>query len=324
MNHLLPRRTATGLALGLVACLSLASCSSGSEAETEPAAGAAGTRSVQTNAGAVEVPAEPLRVAALDNTSFATIKAFGITPVALPKQLLPAQGYADWQADESIADAGTHREPLFEAISEAEPDLIIGGYRFAEQTAELTGIAPTIDISPSADAEGGFVESLKTQTTTLGEVFGEQDRAAELVAALEEAEQRAADATNGESVFLAVASGGHIDNGSERIERITEPLGLRNVLEAEGDSIHNDSGLAPETIAQLNPDWMVVLDRDAATSTEGASPAQQLVSEQEAWKDTTFVKEGNVVYLPADFYVTEGIQAYTAVYDQIADAFSAA
>ncbi|WP_432493252.1 siderophore ABC transporter substrate-binding protein [Kineococcus auxinigenes] len=322
MNHLLPRRTATGLALGLVACLGLASCSSDAEADTEAAA--AGTRTVQTSDGPVEIPAEPVRVAALDNTSFATLKAFGITPVAVPKPLLPGEGYDDWASDESIADAGSHREPVLEAISEADPDLIIGGYRFAEQTEELAKIAPTIDISPSAEAEGGFVESLKAQTTTLGEIFGEQEQAAELVAALEQAQEDAAAATDGESVFLAVASGGHIDNGSERLEGITEPLGLTNVLEAEGDSIHNDSGLAPETIAQLNPDWMIVLDRDAATGTEGASPAQQLVSEQEAWKDTTFVTQDQVVYLPATFYVTEGIQAYTDVYGQIADAFSAA
>ncbi|WP_432482461.1 siderophore ABC transporter substrate-binding protein [Kineococcus esterisolvens] len=323
MNHLLPRRTAAGFALGLVACLGLSACSGAAEAE--PEADVAATRTVETNDGPVEVPAEPLRVAALDNTSFATLKAFGITPVAVPKTLLPAEGYADWASDESIADAGSHREPVLEAISEAEPDLIIGGYRFAEQTAELSKIAPTIDVSPSAEAEGGFVESLKTQTTTLGEVFGREDEAAELVAALEQAQEAAAAQTNGESVFLAVASGGHIDNGSERLGRITEPLGLTNVLEAEGDSIHNDSGLAPETIAQLNPDWMIVLDRDAATGADAsASPAQQLVSEQEAWKDTTFITQDHVIYLPAMFYVTEGIQAYTDVYGQIADAFSAA
>ncbi|NAZ88423.1 siderophore ABC transporter substrate-binding protein [Kineococcus indalonis] len=322
MNHLLPRRTAAGFTLGLVACLGLAACSG--EAEADPAAGAAATRTVQTADGPVEVPAEPLRVAALDNTSFATIKAFGITPVAVPKDLLPATGYEDWASDEAVADAGTHREPVFEAVNEAEPDLIVGGYRFAEHTEELSKIAPTIDISPSVDAEGGYVESLKAQTTQLGEIFGKQDEAAALVAALEEAEQRADEATGEETVFLAVASGGHVDNGSERLERITEPLGLRNVLEAEGDSIHNDSGLAPETIAQLDPDWMIVLDRDAATGTAGASPAQQLVSEQQAWQDTTFVTEGHVVYLPADFYVTEGVQAYTAVFEQIADAFSAA
>ncbi|MCI2239032.1 ABC transporter substrate-binding protein [Paenibacillus sp. TRM 82003] len=322
MNHLLPRRTAAGLALGLAACLGLASCSSDAEADTDT--GAAGTRTVQTNTGAVEIPAEPVRVAALDNTSFATLKAFGITPVAVPKPLLPAEGFAEWASDESIADAGSHREPVLEAISEADPDLIIGGYRFAEQTEELSKIAPTVDVSPSADAEGGFVESLKAQTTTLGEIFGEEERAAELVAALEEAQENAAAETDGESVFLAVASGGHIDNGSERLGSITEPLGLTNVLEAEGDSIHNDSGLAPETIAQLNPDWMVVLDRDAAIGTEGASPAKQLVSEQEAWKDTTFVSQDQIVYLPPTFYVTEGIQAYTEVYDMITDAFAAA
>ncbi|CAL9542147.1 Petrobactin-binding protein YclQ [Streptomyces sp. enrichment culture] len=319
---------ALGAALGSVALL--AACSSGTDSGRT--AGAAGAEQVTltTNLGEKRFPKNPERVAALDNTSFATLKALGIKPVAAPKELLPATGYDDWRNDDSIADVGSHREPKLEELNAAEPDLIIGGYRFAEQQDELEKIAPTVDISPSDEAEGGYVASLKTQTEQLGELFGEEEQAAKIVDELESAEKAAIEATDGETVFLAVASGGKIDNGASRIGRLAEPLNLRNVLSAEGQeetSVHNDSGLAPETVAKLNPDWMIVMDRDTGVfkgEGEAPTPAKSLVKGQDAWKKTTFASRDQIVYLPADFYVTEGAQAYTASFELIAEAFAKA
>ncbi|WP_432562213.1 siderophore ABC transporter substrate-binding protein [Kineococcus sp. SYSU DK003] len=309
--------------LAVSAALALSACSDGT-ADAAAEETAATTTTVATNLGDVEIPAEPVRVAALDNTSFQTLLDLGITPVALPKTLLPRTGFEQWATDESIADAGSHREPVLEAVSEAEPDLIIGGYRFSDYQEDLEKIAPTIDIAPDSENPENYVESLKEQTTLIGEIFGKEAEAAELVADLEDSVAAAAAQTGGESVFLAVATGGRIDNGSERLGRLMSPLDLTNVLESQGDSIHSDSGLAPETIAQLNPDWMFVMDRDAGTGEAGATPAEQLVAAQEAWAATTFVTQDNIVYLPSTFYVTEGIQAYTEVYDEIASAFQAA
>ncbi|MGW4201174.1 siderophore ABC transporter substrate-binding protein [Streptomyces sp. NPDC004726] len=288
-----------------------------------------GNVTVATAKGDLEVPREPARVAALDNTSFATLKAFGIKPVAVPKGLLPKEGFEDWKNDSSIKDAGTHHEPKFEAINAGEPDLIIGGYRFTDHHDKLSKIAKTVDIAPSDEAQGGYVNSLKTQTETLGKIFGKEDEAKEIVAALEKAQGSATQATKGESVFLAVASAGKIDNGASRIGRLAEPLKLKNVLSAEGEdstSVHDDSGLAPETVAQLNPDWMIVMDRDAAVGGEGAESAasKKIVDGMEAWEKTTFRQKNQVIYLKSDFYVTEGAQAYTAAFDQVATAFNAA
>jgi len=128
-------------------------------------------------------------------------------------------------------------------------------------------------------------------------------------------------------VFLAVASGGKIDNGAGRIGRLIEPLSLVDVFtgeELDADSVHQDSGLAPETVAQLNPDWMIVLDRDAATSAGAeAQPARVLIDAQEAWSDTTFMTQDQIIVLDAYFYTREGIHAYTEAFDQIAEAFGA-
>ncbi|MEV7289178.1 ABC transporter substrate-binding protein [Streptomyces sp. NPDC093252] len=319
--------TSSALCAGLV----LSACGSGSDGKAEPA-GAEGAKTVTipTAKGEVEVPLKPARVAALDNTSFATLKAFGVKPVAVPKALLPNEGFEDWKNDSSIQDVGTHREPRFEALNAAEPDLIIGGYRFTDHHDKLSKIATTVDVAPSDEAKDGYVNALLTQTETLGTVFGKEAEAKEITGALDKARTDAAAATQGESVFLAVASAGKVDNGASRIGRLAEPLNLKNVLSAEGEdstSVHNDSGLAPETVAKLNPDWVIMLDRDAAVGTEDGSEAvaaQKIVDGMEAWDKTTFRTKDQVIYLDDDFYLSEGIQAYTTAFTQVSTAFGAA
>ncbi|GAA2258163.1 siderophore ABC transporter substrate-binding protein [Streptomyces amakusaensis] len=315
--------TSAALCAGMV----LSACGeSGKESESGKSQGEV---TVTTAKGKLEVPLKPARVAALDNTSFATLKAFGIKPVAVPKGLLPPQGFEDWKNDSSIKDIGTHREPKFEALNASEPDLIIGGYRFTDHHDKLAKIAKTVDVAPSDEAKGGYVNALKTQTQELGKIFGQEAKAKEIVAALDKAEKSATDATKGESVFLAVASAGKVDNGASRIGRLAEPLNLKNVLSSEGEestSVHDNSGLAPETIAKLNPDWVIMLDRDAAVGAESgeAIAAKKVVDGMEAWDKTTFRQKDQVIYLAGDFYLTEGIQAYTDAFDSVATAFNAA
>lgn len=319
-------KTFVGAATLLAGALLLTGCGASADdaAATTPATSAApSTVSIESNLGTVEVPVNPVRVVALDNTSFETLRDWGITPVAVPKGLLPGTGFEDWIADESILDIGTHREPNLELVSEADPDLILGGYRFAEVQEDLESIAQTIDIAGSEEAADGYVASLQAQTTTLGEIFQKQDEAAALIADLDTASADAAAATNGETVFLSVVNGGKIDNGAERIGRILEPLTLTDIFAGKEGDIHGDSGLAPETIAEANPDWMIVLDRDAGAKTEGAQPAKAIIDATEAFAETTFAKNDQIIYLDPQFYTREGIQAYTQAYEQVTAAFTA-
>lgn len=315
----LTRRILPASAGLLVGGLVLAGCA----AETAATDESAQTVTVSTNLGEVEVPIAPERVVALDNTSFETLRDWGVTPVALPKGLLPDEGFEDWLADEDILDIGMHHDPNLELVSEAEPDLIIGGYRFQDYQDDLETIAQTIDVAGSDAAEDGWVESLKDQTAALGAIFDKEDEAAALVEEFESVEAEAAAATGGESVFLAVVSAGQIDNGAQRIGRLLEPLDLVDVFAGEEGDVHGDSGLAPETIAQANPDWVIVLDRDAAAGEGEVTPAEQVFAEQEAFAGTTFTAQDQIVYLDPFFYTREGLQAYQQAYEQIAEAFSA-
>ncbi|GAA1417507.1 ABC transporter substrate-binding protein [Agrococcus citreus] len=280
------------------------------------------TVSIASNLGQVDVQLQPERVAVLDNTAMETLLAWDITPVAIPTQLVSPDRFAAWVDDEAIADVGTHREPDFEALAEADPDLIIGGYRFGEYQDDLAAIAPTIDIAGDEEHEGGWVESLRAQTTTLGQIFDREDEAAAIVAELDAAVDAATTAAEGRSVFLGIVNGGKLDNGAERLSRMSEPIGMTDVFSGDAGDIHQDSGLAPETIAQADPEWVIVLDRDAAAGADDAQPARQVIEANPALAGTRFVQDGHVIYLEDDFYRTEGAQAYTRAFDQIAQSMT--
>lgn len=324
-------RVSLSVAVAAVTLIGATACGSGGSAagggSGSAPAGSESRLTVTTNTGDVEVPRDPQRVVALDNTSFETLQAFGVTPVAAPKQLLPTQVDA-WQKDPNVLDVGTHREPKLEVVNRAKPDLIVGGKRFAKQGPTLAKIAPVVDLAPSPE-KPDYVAALKRQTTTLGEIFGKQAKAKELNAALDASLARAKRAATGQTVFLANHNGGKIDNGAGRIASLIEPLDLTDVFATGGkagsDSVHQDSGLAPETVAAKNPDVMIVMDRDAAAADgKAVTPAAQTIAAQSAWKNTAFIKNGDVVVLEPQFYVTEGIQAYTAAYEQIAKALGSA
>src|SRR5690625_2421817 len=232
----IPGTARKGVAV-IAAALLLTACGTNDSPGTSSADGDSKEITIETNTGEMTVPVNPQRVAVLDNTALETLKDWGIEPVALPKPLLPKTIFSEWIEDDSIADAGSHREPILEAVSEAEPDLIIGGYRFEQYTDDLEKIAPVVDFAPSSDRFDSFVDGLKAQTETLGEIFEKQDEATALVEKFDAAVDNANAETNGESVFLAVASGNAIDNGAGRIGRIIEPLDL---VRSEERRVGND------------------------------------------------------------------------------------
>lgn len=308
----------------LAAGLTLTACSTTSDDTS--ASGA--TITIATNAGDAAVTTDPDRVVVLDNTAAETVKAFGITPVAVPKQLFQTDQLKDWTASDDIKDVGTHNEPKFDVIEDVRPDLIIGGYRFSKYHDDLKQIADAagasyIDIAADDTAEDGRVAAMIRQTETLGKIFNQQDQATRIIDDFRAKLDAAKGAAAGQSVFLSVVSGGKIDNGAKRISPLTAPLNVKDVFGGSGGDLHQNSGLTPEAIAQADPDWVFVMDRDAAVKPENGEqpkPAQQVFAAQEAFRGTTFADKNQIVYLDPQFYLREGIQCYGDNYQTIADA----
>lgn len=322
------RRATTLVALTAASMLALAGCSSGATA-SESRATSAATIEVEDNHGTQTVTVPPSSVVATDNRTFETLADWGVELAAGAVTLMPST--VSYKTDPGIVDLGSHREPNLEAVVAADPDLVINGQRFAEFRDQFLSLAPEATVVELDPREGEPLDAeLKRQVTTLGEIFGKQDEAAELGADLDAAIARARAAYDPARTVMAVnVSGGEIGYIAPGVGRTLGPVfdlvGLTPALQVDGASDdHQGDDISVEAIAAADPDWILVLDRDAAVGEGDVQPAAEIIESSEALANVTAVKEGNIVYLPADTYTNEGIQTYTEFFGALADALEGA
>lgn len=315
--------------------VSEAASSEVSEAESTPAE--ASTVEITDVNGTVTVPVNPKNVVALDNRTFETLSDWGIPLAAVPKGVMPAD--SPYVLDEAVQDIGSHNEPNLEIIAAVEPELVIVGQRFASYYDEIKALVPNaVVINLNFDVSGkeetdkpgeNLVNGLINSTVALGDIFDKKEEAAKLVEAFNGAIDAAKAAYNGtDTVVSVVVSGGEIGFSAPRSGRVWGPMyevfSWVSALEVEGaTSDHQGDDISVEAIAQSNPDWIFVLDRDAAVSSvEDAVPAQDVIDNAPALQGVTAVKEGQIVYAPSDTYTNESIQTYLELFTDITTALS--
>lgn len=319
-------RPLVAASIGLVAAIALAGCAS----TTEPAANDEGatTITVTDNHGEQTVTTPPQRVVATDNRTISLLDSWGVEIVAAPLDIFP-EGLSYKEEGSEVINLGNHSEPDLEAVVAGDPDLIVNGQRFSGYYADFGTLVPDATIVELDPREGEpFDEELKRQVTVLGEIFDKQDEAAALVADFEASIERVIAAYDAsETVMGAITSGGEINYAAPTTGRTLGPvydiLGLTPALESDGSTDHQGDDISVEAVASSNPDWLLVMDRDAAVSVntdEAYTPANDLLSSSEALQNVTAVAEGNVVYMPAGTYLNEGIETYTQFFNDFADA----
>ncbi|WP_313816319.1 ABC transporter substrate-binding protein [Citricoccus sp.] len=334
-------------ALVTTAALALTACGGGSEAETTDGSASASSSASSSAGTSAEAQSFPLEIEdmagnqvtiesadsiiATDNRIFRTLEDWGVELSAAPLGLM-FEGTVDYPSDDSIIDLGNHREPNLEGFVEAEPDLVLNGQRFSGQTEAimpLIGDAAFVDTNLVEDEP--LEDELRRQTTLLGDIFAQQAEAEALIADFDAAIEDAQGAYDAEQTVVGlIATGGDLSYAAPSTGRAIGPvfdmLGLTPALEREGSTNHQGDDISVEAIAEANPDWLLVMDRDAATSdaeADGYQPAAELLEGSEALQNVTAIKEGNIVYLPEDFYVHEDIQNYTTFLTELAEAFGA-
>ncbi|MDK6233388.1 siderophore ABC transporter substrate-binding protein [Aerococcus sanguinicola] len=294
------------------------------------------TVEIQDATGKVEVPKNPQKVVALDNRTFQSLEEWGIKPVAVPKDVMP--GSSAFVKDDSVQNIGNHREPNLEIIAAEQPDLVIVGQRFADYYDDIKKLVPeatviNLDINVSEDSEHpgqDLVDGLKNSSLALGKIFDKEDEAKKDVEALDASIKRAKEAYNGEDKVMAlVVSGGELGFSAPHFGRVWGPLydifNWKPALEVANESSdHKGDDVSVEAIAESNPDWLMVLDRDAAISKPGekSQPAKDVLENAKALTNTTAVKDQKIVYAPEDTYTNESIQTFTEIFNRIADAMS--
>ena len=265
--------------------------------------------------GETVIKGVPAKVLTQDWAAFDNLDALGVKVAGTPASNAPAYLQADIPAD--ALKIGSLFEPDFEGIAAAGADLYIVGARSAKAYGTAKDILPTIDLSVnSADTING----VKKNMVTLGEIFGLQNKATELNAALDAklAEVKAAAEGKGKALVLVTNAGKlGVYGPSSRVAWIYNEVGLPFALPTTKDGDHGGNAVSFEFLREVNPDWVFVVDRDAGVG-ENTGAAKALL-DNELFNQTNAAKAGQVVYLDAQAaYVTmNGYQGIMLLLDQV-------
>jgi iron complex transport system substrate-binding protein len=284
-----------------------------------PAAAAVAQEISITHAqGETTLPERPAKVLALDLSVLDTLDALGVQVAGVPSGAKPA--YLAKYAGDDVPKVGTFFEPDYEAINAAEPDLIIVAGRSGPKYAELARIAPTIDLTVDP---ADFMASSRKNVRTLAKLFGKESEGQALIARLESStaalKEKASVAGKG---LMLMTTGGKMSTygPGSRFDLLFSEYGVQPADDKIAVANHGQP-VSFEYLLQHNPDWLFVLDRDAAIGQEGQTAQKlldnEIVAKTNAWKN------GHVVYLDgASWYLaSSGITALQNNIDQLSKAF---
>ncbi|MEX0631715.1 ABC transporter substrate-binding protein [Serratia ureilytica] len=259
--------------IALLAAMALAGCHSKT---ATPVAATPATVNVQHLNGSTEVKKHPQRIVVLDYASLETLQLLGVESLALPgnRKNLP-DSLKRYQDDNT--NAGTPFKPDMAALRAAKPDLILIAGRASKAYDELNALAPTLNMSVDPQDQLG---SLKQRTLQLGELFDKQQQAQAAVdkldAQIAAVKPQAAQAGRG---LVVLFSGGKISAYApkSRFSFVYDALGFASALQSDEKDVRGNK-LTPEQVAKLNPDWLFVIDRDAATGRPNAVAPQKILT----------------------------------------------
>ena len=254
----------------------------------------------------LEVPYDPQRIAILDMPSLDILDRLGLGDRVVGSATTTLAYLQAYVPGDTIANLGTIKEADLEAVMACEPDVIFIGGRLSASYDALSEIAPVVFLS--TDTEIGVVESVRNNATTIASMFGLEAQVDELMAGFDARIEALAAFAEGKNAIVGLCTSGsfNILGSDGRCSIISVEIGFDNLGDGDVTATHgNESSF--ELVVELDPDYMFVLDRDAAIGTDGAQLAKEIV-ENELVMDTDVYKDGHIVYLanPTVWYTAEG------------------
>ena len=308
------------LALALAMSLSLAACSGGAAtessapessapAQTEAAPTSVTITSLNGSREAVElaVPYDPQRIAILDMASLDILDALGVGDRVVGAASTSLDYLQDYITDD-IANLGTIKEADLEAVMACEPDVIFIGGRLASSYDALSEIAPVVYLA--TDTELGVVESVRKNAGIIASMFGLEDQVDSLMAGFDSRVAALQEFAAGKTAIVGMCTSGSFNvlGNDGRCSIIGREIGFENIgVDAEIDTSTHGNEASFEFIVEKDPDYIFVMDRDAAIGTDGAQLAREIM-ENELVMGTDAYQNGSIVYLahPAVWYTAEG------------------
>ena len=293
------------IALGALAFLPIAASAQSSDV------------TIETARGEATIAAKPEKLIVMDMAALDTLDLLGAKPIGVPDKLYVShlQHFA-----EGIEVVGSLFEPDFETINALAPDLVVIGGRSAKQYDMLSQIAPTIDMTIWGT---DMVGQAKARLEAYGTLLGKEGEAASLAADFDAKIEQAKAAVKGKgNALLLLTNGPKVSayGAAGRFGWLYDAIDLPEAIENVEDATHGEA-VSFEFIRDVNPDWLLVIDRSAAIGAEGEGARQTL--DNALVQATTAWKEDQVVYLDAaNVYISGGgIQSMMRTMDELIDAF---
>lgn len=309
MKKIIAMILACVLAVSVTACSSGNSDTAGTE-NTETAAPKTVTLTGLNAEGSttkVEVPFNPQRIAVLDMAALDTLDALGVGDRVVGSAQTSLE-YLQTYMNDDVANLGTIKEADLEAVMACEPDVIFIGGRLASSYDALSEIAPVVYLG--TDTEIGVVESVRKNATAIASLFGLEENVETLMADFDGRIEALSQFAEGKNAIVSMVTSGSLNvlGNDSRCSLIGKEVGFENIgVDANIDTATHGNEASFEFVVDKDPDYLFVMDRDAAIQTEGAQLAQDIV-ENELIKGTHAYQEGHIVYLahPAVWYTAEG------------------
>ena len=290
----------------LLAILMLLGMASSALAEDAPETVTITSLNAEREPVELEVPYDPQRIAILDMPSLDILDRLGLGDRVVGSATTTLAYLQAYVPGDTIANLGTIKEADLEAVMACEPDVIFIGGRLSASYDALSEIAPVVFLS--TDTQIGVVESVRNNATTIASMFGLEAQVDELMAGFDARIEALAAFAEGKNAIVGLCTSGsfNILGSDGRCSIISVEVGFDNLGDGDVTATHgNESSF--ELVVELDPDYMFVLDRDAAIGTDGAQLAKEIV-ENELVMDTDVYKDGHIVYLanPTVWYTAEG------------------
>lgn len=273
--------------------------------------------------GETTIEKQPEKIVCLDTASLDTLDAIGAGDkvVGVPVGSLPA-----WLKDKysDRGDTGDMKEPDVEAIAKMQPDLVIVGARGAKHYQELSGKFTTVAANTDWKSQDYTNDTVKL-INMLGEATGYVDEAkaaGEKITKFAE-EHKDAAKDKGKAMVIMVNKGEMSLHGvNSRWNPIFTLFGFQEAMDATPDEGHKSKKISAETVKEVNPDYIFVVDRGEAIGEPDPDNPAKKVMDNELVNSTNAAKNGKIVYLSAErwYIVMTGASNYLAELEEIAKA----
>ncbi len=151
---------------------------------------------------------------------------------------------------------------------------------------------------------------MRKNASTIATIFGLEDQVDALMADFDSRIEALAEFAEGKTAIIGMCTSGSFNvlGNDGRCSLIGREIGFENIgVDADVDTSTHGNEASFEFVVDKNPDYIFVMDRDAAIATEGAQLAQEIM-ENELVMNTDAYKNGHRIYLahPAVWYTAEG------------------